>query len=201
MRRLLLGAAAVGTALFLVGLVWALSAGGDDAGTRLAPTGLGAAIVIASAGATLAVSVIGIAVAFAPTLRALRKARRLGSETWVVQRGRGLGNALQEINPGRWVDTPSYLVASVSASGFVLSTHDGEVARVPAQWVERVSTASTLTSRRVPSIETYANLPSGASVTVGLVPSRPGFELFPILDVGQTAAIAARWGSIIGLSP
>lgn len=198
MTRIFVGGVVGGGALFVVGLAWALGTGSSDPGTRAAPTALGVAILVATVGATVAVSFIGIAVWFAPVVRAARQIRSSGTEAWVVQRSTGLQSALESIE-GRMLDVPSYLLLSAQPSGIVLSTAEGVIAHIPAGWVDDIDTAATMTSRRVPSVVIHVTTAAGVVASPEVVPSRSGYELFPVLDVTETAAIAEQWKAVLGV--
>lgn len=192
MKALFVVVLVVGIVVLCVGVAMAQGSGMSDAGTLYAPTVLGVAIRVAAGGGTLAVSALGTAAWFAPIVRAQGRLRRQfpGKLTRVVQRTPGLKRAIKD-GLGVDLDVPSYLVFAKTNEGVGFwTTEPLPIVTVPSDRIQSIETGQSVTSRPVPSVIITVRGTDDSPVRLEFVPSRDGWELFPILDLDATRDFA-----------
>jgi hypothetical protein len=132
-------------------------------------------------------------------LRAQRRIRERHPEavTRVVQRTKTLKHGLARAT---WLkaDVPTYLIASATPQGIEFwSAAAHPIATISSGSILAVEVGRAVTSRTVPSVVVKVRALDGQTVTVDFVPSRAGWELFPMLDPGATLAFARQLSDML----
>jgi hypothetical protein len=101
---------------------------------------------------------------------------------------------------GFGLDVPSYLVFATTHDGIEFwSTGPAPIFAMTSERIRSIEVGQSVTSRPVPSVVLNVTSVSGESVALEFVPSREGWELFPILDRKLTERFADEVRTSLGI--
>jgi hypothetical protein len=187
----ILAAALTGLGVAFIALGgWLMGAFPGPPGSLSRPTAFGVGNLIQPAGWCIVASVLLLAVWVAPILIARwRRVRSSpGSAVWVAQRTSSLPEAIRRFEGGE--PNPSYFLLLVADDKCVEIT--SPFARLLSlSWgqLAAVDSAIGMTTRKVAILRLTGVDDRGEAVAVELMLGRPGWELFPTLEIQRLAGI------------
>jgi hypothetical protein len=177
-------------------LAWFLTSGGVLSIAAAAIVGLESplGVVLASIGIVLVPTVIGVVLWFAPVLRKLGQVRATSDFAFVAQKTPDLPHGLSRLPASSRTDRirlPTYVIVAVDddAIRFWSGSAAEPVATVPRSGIA-VDMGIVDLARRMPSLRIHFMAADSLPAVLEMVPCRPGWELWAVLDSRETMRFA-----------